>query len=193
MKRFSGAICLLFVVCMITSPLLITSEANFAPAQTSPTFSGELLPDPYFTQEPTVEIGYSSPEFDYEYTSGSVTLVWAHTAGYDPAYGDGIPFTHCNEYARVSQEFLLDNETFQAVRIAASVKIDCTGDFADQDVLDGMWEVKFGVQPNSSEYTTGRTLRDLKNGDNEEIEYIISRVDAGTIFSDDAIQVACLA
>jgi hypothetical protein len=51
---------------MITSPLWIAVEANYVSAQASPTFSDELLPDPYFTQEPYVEIGSFSPEFDYE-------------------------------------------------------------------------------------------------------------------------------
>jgi len=186
-SRFSGIIYLLFVIFMVTSPLLISVESNFVSAQTSPTFSGELLPDPYFTEEPYVEIGSFSPEFSSEYIaaggSGSVALIWTHTAGYEPDFGGYFPQT-CAEYARVVQEFELEfNETYQAVKILASVKIDCTGDFATPDLLDDMWEVNVQFQtPYMSEPFTIRTLSELNDGDNEEIVFLFSRLETVSIF-----------
>ena len=167
---------------MVTSPLLITVEANYVSAQTSTIFSGELLPDPYFTEEPYVEIGSFSPEFDYEYTSlgetGSVALIWTHTAGHHPSFDGSYP-PSCVEYARVTEEFELDyNETFQAVKISASVKIDCTGDFAIPNLLDDMWEVNFQIQsPYISEPFTIKTISELQDGDNEEIEFLLSSIE----------------
>ncbi len=185
-KRFSGIIYLLFVIFMVTSPLVITVEANFVSAQTSTTFSGELLPDPYFTEEPYVEIGGFSPEFSSEYVaaggSGSVALIWTHTAGHEPMY-NYYPLT-CEEYARVTQEFDIDyNETFQAVKISASVKIDCTGDFATPGLLDDMWEVNFQVQtPYLTQPVTVSTISELSDGDNEEIDFLFSRLETMSIF-----------
>ena len=182
MSRFSGAIYLMFVIFMVTSPLLITVEANYVSAQTSTIFSGELLPDPYFAEEPYVEIGSFSPEFDSEYTlvggTGSIALIWTHTAGYEPSFGGYYP-PSCVEYARVTQEFELDyNETFQAVKISASVKIDCTGDFAIPNLLDDMWEVNFQIQsPYISEPFTIKTISELQDGDNEEIEFLLSSIE----------------
>ncbi len=178
---------------MITSPLLIAVEANFVSAQTSPTFSGELLPDPYFTQEPYVEIGSSSTEFDYEYSLvggiGSIALIWTHTAGYQLNYSGSYPLC-CHEYARVSEEISLDlfNETPQASKISASVEIDCTGDFATEDILDYMWEVNFLIyRAGSYRPYTIKTFSDLSNGDSEEIEFITSKTQTMAYFDNDGI------
>lgn len=185
MKRFSGTVCLLFVLCMISSPLLISVEAIFAPAQTSPTFSGELLPDPNFAEEPYVEIGAFSPEFDYEYTPGSVALIWAHTAGYEldfGAYGGyyGLP---CLEYAQVLQTFESSyNESIVSVKLSANVSVDCTGDFAAEDFPDDMWEVQFGIYHEYGYSTPIRTVSDLKDGHSEEISFMLSELETSSYF-----------
>ena len=185
MKRFGGAICLLFVLCMLASPLLISVEANFAPAQTSPTFTGELLPDPYFAEEPYVSIGEFSPEFTYEYAPGSVALIWMHTAGYELDYGGfggyyGLP---CYEYAQVIQTFESTfNESIETVKLSASIRVDCTGDFAAEDFPDDMWEVGFGIYFESDGTNIIRTISDLKNGDTEDIEFMLSEVETKSYF-----------
>ena len=191
MKRFSGFICILFVFFMFTSPLLIAVEANFISAQTSPTFSGELLLNPYFTQEPYVEIGSFSPEFDYEYSyadgQGSVSLIWTHTAGYQLDYR--IFPMHCREYARVSEELSFNyNETPQAAKISASVEIVCTGDFATEDILGNAWEVNFQIyRADSLEPHTIMTISDLKDGDSEEIEFITSQAETRAFFDGEGV------
>ena len=185
MKRFSGTVCLLFVVCMISSPLLISVEAIFEPAQTTPLFSGELLPDPDFAQEPYVEIGAFSPEFDYEYTPGSVTLIWAHTSGYELDYGSyggyyGLP---CHEYAQVLQTFESSyNESIVSIKLSANVSVDCTGDFAAEDFPDDMWEVQFGIYFEYGFSNRIRTISDLKNGDSEEISFMLSELETFSYF-----------
>jgi len=181
-KRFSGAICFLFVVCMISSPLFISVEANFVPAQTSPTFSGELLPDPYFAEEPYVEIGEFSPEFSYEYTPGSVSLIWMHTAGYELDFGGYYPTT-CLEYARVIQTFVSShNESIESVKISASVRLDCTGDFAREDTQDNLWEVNLGVYHEYGGSVAVNTISNLKNGDSEDLEFMLPEMETIAYF-----------
>lgn len=179
-SRFSGAICLLFIVCMISSPLLISVDADFELAETATIFSGELLPDPYLTEEPYVEIGRFSPEFGYGFTPGSVTLIWTHTAGYELDYGGYYP-SYCLEYARVLQTFEADyNESIKSIKISAALSLDCAGDFAAEDFPDNMWEINFGV------YSGGvgpvRTVSDFKNGDAEEIEFMMSELETDSAF-----------
>lgn len=183
MKRFSGAICVLFVVCMISTPFLVTIDASFAPAQTTPTFTGELLPDPYFAEEPDVEIGGFSPEFGYEYTPGSVALIWMHSAGYQLDYSGYYPSSGCLEYARVTQTFASShNESIRSVKLSASIRIDCTGDFATEEIPDNLWAVNFGLHNQYGGSSNVRIISDLKNGDNEEIEFMLTDLETAAYF-----------
>jgi len=161
---------------------LISVEALFTPAQAAPVFSGELLPDPDFAQEPYVEIGAFSPEFDYEYTQGSVALIWAHTAGYEMDYGGyyGLP---CLEYAQVLQTFESSyNESIVSVKLSANVRVDCTGDFAAEDFPDDMWGVQFGIYFEFGSSIPIRTISDLKNGNSEEISFMLSELETSSLF-----------
>ncbi len=168
---------------MITSPLFITTDSSFSVAQsTTPTFSGELLPDPHFAEEPYVEIGQFSPEFDYEYSPGSLALIWTHSSGYELDYGDYYSAS-CYEYARVSQTFRTDyNESVKSVKIATSIRVDTTGDFAATHFPDNMWEINIGIYNSYGGFAPLRTVSDFEISEETELEFMLTEMETDTIF-----------
>lgn len=181
-NKIKGLIYMLYIGLMITSPLLVV-DAYFVPAQTTtPTLSGELLPNPYFTDEPYVEIGLYSQEFSYEYSPGSLTLIWMHSAGYELNFGSYYPTT-CNEFARVTQTFLSDyNESIQSVRLAATIQLDTTGDFSLAAFPDNMWEIHFGVYSGNGGFTPLRIVNDFDLGEVTELQYMLTSMETDAIF-----------
>ncbi|MGY5870870.1 MAG: hypothetical protein RTV72_01355 [Candidatus Thorarchaeota archaeon] len=183
MKRYTGITYLLFVYFLVASPISIIVDANYAPAQTSVSFSDELLENPDFNVEPYVEIGSFSPEFDYEYTSvgdaGSVSLIWMHTAGHELNFESYYP-PECYEYAKLSQPFALEvNKSVLAVKASVSFDIECTGDFATVGLMDNMWEVNLEIHhAYMHEPYRLRTLSGLQNGDTDEIEIITTKFES---------------
>ena len=167
---------------MITSPLIV-ADAYFAPAQTTtPTFSGELLPNPYFSQEPFVEIGQYSQEFSYEYSPGLLTLIWMHSAGYELDFGSYYTAT-CNEYARVTQMFQSDiNESIESVKLSTSIRVDTAGDFAVADFPENMWEVSLGLYSGYGGFTPLRAVTDFELGEETELDYMLSTLETYAVF-----------
>lgn len=182
MERLHALVISLFVIQLVIGLAIVApSDSRFNSAQTDMVATGELLPNPYFSVEPAVEIGHSSPEFDYEYLKtgdvGKVSLIWSHTAGYQPVFSDfGLPLYDCAEYARVSQQFeWVYDQIPTAMRISASIEVSCIGDFSTEDNLNEFWELEFlvGVPGYSVPYQF-KVLTDLESNDIFDVEFLLS-------------------
>lgn len=159
----------------------------YIPAETDVTGTGELLSDPYLSEEPVVEIGSSSPEFSYEYhktgATGQVSLIWSHTAGYKPSFMYYYPEIESAEYARVSQQFEWTYDQIPAaIKISASFEILCLGDFTLVNSRN-LWKIgfKIGTSGTSLMYQC-KSMTNLESNENFEVEFLLQKNEVRQIF-----------
>ena len=160
----------LLLIPILLSPSTEASNSNIIPAQDGLVETGELLPNPNFSEQPYVEIGLLSSEFSSEYShtddTGQITLIWSHTAGYEPEYSIYYPQTECLEFARISEQFEWTyNQIPEAMRISASIDVTCLGDFSSDENSGRYWDIVFWLSQPGSSYV--RPLRTLDTPDIE--------------------------
>jgi len=111
-----------------------------------------------------------------------MSLIWMHNAGYELDYYNYYPVT-CREYARATQTFQSDyNESIKSVKLATTIQVDTTGDFAAADFPDNMWEISIGVYSGYGGLTPLRTVNDLEVGEETNLEYMLTAMETEQIF-----------
>ncbi len=140
------------LVCFLLPAGLVSGLASVVVSSViDTTYGPELLPDPFFSDNPTFSMNGTSGGFSHTYhqsTSGSdfnyVNLTWSHTAGTNYSYKavDQPPYPRCNDFILLTQDLQWTWETLPIVVITGlDYKITRIGDFESNQYWTWMFDV----------------------------------------------------